>query len=271
MNALFSLLKYHALTRASILNVLLFRLNYIITIIGNMVYLIVIYYLWKAIFLYSPTETVNGMTFQDTFVYLVLSTAIFSVYEVFMIWWTGTDIRDGKIVVDLIKPANYQMYIFFTYSGNYIISFFFIFIPTFILVYFLSGGAVMIGINLLLFPLSLFLGLIINFCIDFIICTVCLYTQSTWGIGTMKEVIVLFASGAMVPLAFFPAQLINVIELLPFKSIYNTPLMFIVNRTLEIKDFYKLLLEQALWAIIFILISNIFWKISIKKITVNGG
>jgi ABC-2 type transport system permease protein len=211
------------------------------------------------------------MTFQDTFIYLVLATAIFNVYEVYMIWWTGDDIRDGRIVLDLIKPVSYQLYVFFTYSGNYIIMFFFTFIPTFILVYVLSGGAVVIGINLLFFPISLFLGLIINFCIDFIVTTVCLYSHSTWGIGIMKEVVVLFASGATIPLAFFPEHIKTIIELLPFKSIYNTPLLFIINRTLDVGDFWKMLLEQAFWVVVLIIISNLFFRISIRKITVNGG
>lgn len=271
MKPTFSLLKYRALARAGIMKALYFRMSYIVTIISNLAYLVVIYYLWKAIYASSATETVNGMTFKDTFIYLVLATAIFNVYEVAMIWWTGDDIRNGKIVLDLIKPMGYQVYTFFNYSGNYIIMFLFTFIPTFLFVYYLSGGAIVVGINIIFFLISLILGLIINFCIDFFVTTICLYTQSTWGIGVMKEVIVLFVSGATVPLAFFPTKLKTFVEYLPFKSIYNTPLMFLVNESLKINDYFKLLLEQAFWVLVLILISNAFWKSSLKKITVNGG
>jgi ABC-2 type transport system permease protein len=271
MKSTFSVLKYRSLARAGIMKTLHFRMSYIVTIISNLAYLMVIYYLWKAIYASSATESVNGMTFKDTFIYLVLATAIFNVYEVAMIWWTGDDIRNGKIVLDLIKPMIYQVYTFFNYSGNYIIMFFFTFAPTFLLVYFLSGGAIVVGINLILFLISLMLGLIINFCVDFFVTTICLYTQSTWGVSVMKEVIVLFVSGATVPLAFFPGGLKTFVEYLPFKSIYNTPLMFLVNESLNLKDYFELLLEQAFWVFVLVLISNAFWKCSIRKITVNGG
>lgn len=271
MKLALSIFKYRSLARAGIMKTLNFRMSYIVTIISNLAYLIVVYYLWKAIFASSSTPVVNGMTFQDTFIYLVLATAIFNFYEVAMIWWTGDDIRNGKIVLDLIKPMGYQIYTFFNYSGNYIIMFLFTFIPTFLLVLLLSGGAIHVGLNAVFFLISLVFGLIINFCIDFFITTLCLYTQSVWGISVMKEVIVLFVSGATVPLAFFPDRLRTVIECLPFKSIYHTPLVILIQKTLTINEYWNMLLEQAIWTILLLVLSNLFWKISLRKITVNGG
>lgn len=62
------------------------------------------------------------------------------------------------------------------------------------MVYFLTDGTIHLGVNLLFFLVSVPLALTINFCIDFFIGTVCLYTQSVWGINIMKEVIVLLLS-----------------------------------------------------------------------------
>lgn len=65
----FSLSKYLSLTKASIMEGLAFPMSFAITIIGNLSYLILIYYLWKAIYDSSPTPVVNGMTFHDTMIY----------------------------------------------------------------------------------------------------------------------------------------------------------------------------------------------------------
>lgn len=266
-----SLRKYKTLTRAGIMEALNFRASYIVAIVGNLVYLVVIYYLWKAIYASSNTEIVNGMTFQDTMIYLVLAAALSGFLEVYLIWGLGRDIQTGKIVLNIIKPMDFQIYYFFYYSGNYVMAFFTTFLPTFVLVYFLTGGAIPIGVNLLFFLVSLVFGLLINFCIDYFVATICLYTQSTWGINIMKEVIVLFVSGATVPLAFFPEPLKTIVGYLPFQAIYNTPLQFLINESLSMNDCIKMLLLQVFWVIVTISLSRLFWKKSLKIITVNGG
>jgi ABC-type uncharacterized transport system permease subunit len=263
--------KYLTLTRAGIIEALSFRVSYIVTILGNLVYLIVIYYLWKAIYASSSTDVVNGMTFTDTMIYLVLATALSSFFEVYLVWQIGRNIQSGKIILDIIKPMEFQIYTFFYVSGNYVVAFIATFLPTFILVYFLTGGAIAIGTNLVFFIVSIIMGLIINFCIDFFVATICLFTQSTWGINIMKEVIILFVSGATIPIAFFPEPLKTIVGYLPFQAIYNTPLLFLVDESLTMDKSIKMLLVQLFWVFFVILASRLFWKKSIKIMTVNGG
>lgn len=69
--------KYLTLTRAGMIEALQFKGAIFSIIIGNLVYLIMIYFLWKAIFASVDTTTVNGMTFEDTMIYLVLASALF--------------------------------------------------------------------------------------------------------------------------------------------------------------------------------------------------
>ncbi len=61
-----------------------FRLGTAVILLGNVIYLIIIYFLWKAIYASSPTDSVNGMTFNDTMIYLVLASALFSAMEMYV-------------------------------------------------------------------------------------------------------------------------------------------------------------------------------------------
>ena len=61
-----------ALTRVSIMDFMQFRLSAFVMLIGNIIYLIVIYNLWKAIYASVDNTTINGMSFNDTMIYLVL-------------------------------------------------------------------------------------------------------------------------------------------------------------------------------------------------------
>jgi len=267
----FSSKRYWALTRGGIMEGLSFRTSYFITIIGNFLYLIVIYFLWKAIYASSPSKTVGGMTFYDTLIYLVLAAALFNLMNSFLIFEMGRDIQSGKIILNLLKPMDFQVYMFFQKSGGFVISFLMTFLPTFLLVYFFTKGSIDLGVNLLYFIISIFIAMVINYCIDLFVGTIALYTHSIWGINIMKEVVVLLLSGATVPLAFFPETLRTVVNYLPFQAIYNTPLHILTDSTLVTKNYFWLLGLQLMWATIMIVFSRCFWKFSQKVITVNGG
>ena len=103
-----NLKKYFALTRAGVMDALQFRMSMFVMFIGNLLYLIVVYFLWKAIYDSSGTDVVNGMTFTDTLIYLVLATALFGFMEMYTVWQVGRDIQSGRIVLDLLKPIILQ-------------------------------------------------------------------------------------------------------------------------------------------------------------------
>ncbi|MDO5558958.1 MAG: ABC-2 family transporter protein [Oscillospiraceae bacterium] len=263
--------KYFTLTKAGIMESLHFRISSLVLLAGNLIYLVIIYFLWKAIYASAGTEEVSGMTFSDTLIYLVLASSIFTFMEMYLVWQMGRDIQTGKIVLDLIKPMHYRNFEFWSLSGNVVMSFIMTFIPTFIIIDIITHGRIHLGFNLLFFLLSVVMGIIINFNIDFFIGTVCLYTQSIWGINIMKEVIVLLLSGATIPIAFFPEPLKTIVSYLPFQSIYNAPLTILIENDMPASKLAAILLTQLFWVCAVSVISKLFWHRSLKIITVNGG
>lgn len=263
--------KYTTIIRGSIMQDLSFRASTMVRFIGNLIYLVIVYFLWKAIFDSSPTDVVNGMTFYDTLVYLVLASALTNVMNVFVVWEVGSDYQTGDISLYLAKPIEYQIYLFCQRIGRCVMNFVISFLPTFVIVYFLTKGTIVLGMNLLFFLLSVMLGTTISFCIDFLVGTICYYTQSIWGVNIMKDVVVALLSGATIPLAFFPQALRQVVNVLPFQAIYHMPLNILTNKSLGIGNYLESLGIQALWLVVMFGISKLFWKVSIKKLTVNGG
>ncbi len=263
--------KYFALTRASIITSLSFRLSTLIMIFGNLLYLLVVYFLWKAIYASAGTDTVNGMTFNDTLIYLVLATALFTFMEMYIVWEIGRNIQSGQIVLDLIKPMDYRQYVFWSYAGELITHFVFTFLPTFIVVSIVTHGAIPMSWNLLWFILSVFLAVSINNSIDYFVGGICLYTESIWGINIMKQVLVTLLSGATIPIAFFPEPFKTVVMYLPFQSIYNTPLLILLGKSGDTMETLSMIGVQAFWVVVMALISRGFWRLSIRQITVNGG
>ncbi|MDE6004143.1 MAG: ABC-2 family transporter protein [Oscillospiraceae bacterium] len=266
-----NLKKYLSLTRAGIMESLQFRLGTVVMVIGNLLYLIVVYFLWKAIYASAGTDVVNGMTFTDTLIYLVLATALFGFMEMYTVWEIGRNIQSGKIVLDLLKPMEYRRYLFWSYSGSFVTQFFFTFLPTFIIVGIVTHGAIPLGVNLLYFVISVVMAVSINYSIDFFVGTICLFTESIWGINIMKQVIVLLLSGATIPIAFFPEPLKTIVYYLPFQSIYNAPLTLLLDGDPKFETVITILGTQLIWCIVMTVLSTLFWKVSLRQITVNGG
>lgn len=249
----------------------MFSVSALVVLAGNLIYLIVVYYLWQAIYASAGTDIVNGMTFSDTLIYLVLATALHNLLEMYIVWDIGRSIQTGEITLKLLRPISYKRLIFWSNAGMIVMSFFLTFLPTFIVVSIVTNGAVPLGINLLYFVISVLMSISINFSMDFFIGTVCLYTESIWGINIMKQVIVLLLSGATIPLAFFPEPFRTIVSYLPFQAIYNAPLSILLNGNPEPKRLLTTLGTQLFWCAAMNLLTKLFWKLSVKKITVNGG
>lgn len=266
-----SIRRFWVLTKAGIMENLSYRMSHLVTVIANIVYLVIVYFLWKSIFLSSGTDIINGMSFNDTMIYLVLASALYNVMEIFLVWMIGTEIQTGTIILNMLKPMSYHKYNFFKYSGSYVLTFFVTFLPTFIFIYFFTQGYINIGVNIVLFIVSLIMSIIINFNVDMFVSTIGLYTQSIWGINIMKETIVLLFSGAIVPIAFFPDYFQKIVYFLPFQAIYNVPLTILTDKNLDMYGYCNMVGGQLIWIIIVSVISKLFWKISERIITINGG
>ena len=211
------------------------------------------------------------MTFSDTLIYLVLATALFNFMEMYLVWEIGRSIQSGKIALDLLKPMEYRKYLFWSYSGSFVTQFFFTFLPTFIVVAIVTHGTIHLGLNLLFFVVSVIMAVSINYSIDFLVGTICLYTESIWGINIMKQVIVMLLSGATIPIAFFPEPLKTIVYYLPFQSIYNAPLSVLLDGNPQTQTVLTTLGIQLFWCIAMAVLSKLFWKVSLRQITVNGG
>lgn len=263
--------RYLALTRGGILESLTFRTGLFLNLLGNLVYMLVMFFLWRAIFASTSETSVNGMTFRETLVYLTMAGAIFSTLEVYLVWKMGRSVQSGEISLFFTKPVDFYLREFFSVCGNVVVQIFMTLLPTFLIVCIFTGWTIPLGWNLPVFAAALFLSLLLNFSIDFIVGTICLYTQSFWGINMVKEVIILLLSGATVPLAFFPETFRRIASFLPFQAMYNLPLQILISRTFTWADYARALGVQLFWIIVLVIAGRLFFRQASKIITVNGG
>jgi ABC-2 type transport system permease protein len=260
---------YLPIARATLMVGLVYRFGFLFNIIGNIVYLGVAYYLWKSIYRYS--DVIRGLTFNETFLYIGVGSAVFILLKTYADWFIHHEIREGNIAIYLTKPVDYQVYNLFANLGSLLVSLVAISIPTAIMLIFVFRVNIPPGVGLLLFPISLFIAFLISFSIDYFIGLMGFYSESVWGLSTTKEIIIAVFSGALIPLQFFPDEIQKVLYWLPFQAIYHTPLMMLTRPNQGLDVFMPMMAVQLFWAIVLFFAARLFYNQAIKVLRIAGG
>jgi len=262
--------KYFVLTRKVFLTITVFRFNFLFSIISNLAYITIIYFLWSSIY-GSGAKSLNGMTFNQVFVYLAMASTIFSLFTTYVEWEMSREVIEGTIVMNFIKPVDLMLYKLFQCIGYVLLKLVTITIPTVLVILLVFKPDMPIGLNLLIFPVSIILSYLIMFNIDFLVGLICFYNESTWGMSSAKDSIVLLLSGAVIPISFFPETLKTIVNFLPFQAIYNIPLNSLISDKLGVSDYINNFIVQIFWILFLFAINRLFYRKAVKVVTVNGG
>ncbi len=260
---------YWAVLRGSYMVGMIYRFGFVFVILGNIVYMGVSYYLWRSI--YAHADTIRGLTFDETFLYVALGSAVFVLLKTFTDWFISYEIREGIIATYLIKPLDYGLYSLFGALGSVLINLTAITLPTILLLTLVFRISIPMGAGLVLFPLSLLMAFVISFCFDYFVGLLAFYTESTWGLSITKEILITVLSGALVPLQFFPDTLRTILLALPFQAIYYTPLTMVSQPAWGWETFLPMLAVQGFWVISLFLFTRWFYERAVKVLRVSGG
>jgi ABC-2 type transport system permease protein len=256
--------------KAGFMSALSYRATVLLVSVVNFAYIAVIYFLWKAIYADSG-GVINGMSFEQAFTYLAMASTIFYIYKTFVDGKISADIVSGNIIIDIVRPIDYQAKVFFSAFAAVLSRIIWAGVPVFLLVIALVGPDVFVLKNLMYFFAAFTASYVISFQFDYITGLASFYTESIWGVSMTKESVVLLLSGAVVPVAFFPDSLRPIVAWTPFHHIYNTPLTILTSKTLEQSECLGMIISQCAWIVVIYILSRLVHGVAVKQLTVNGG
>lgn len=260
---------YLAFVKCSFLSGLVWRAHFIVTLLSNLTYIVILYFLWRSI--YGSSQALNGMTFNQVFVYMTVTSSIFVLFKAWLDWDISRQIMSGVITTRLTKPLDYQFMMLADAFGMVLNNVVLITIPSLLVLFVVFRASIPLGWNVVFFCLSLPLACLVSLLIDYTVGITAFYTESLWGVSTTKEIIMLVLSGGLVPLQFFPESIRSVLVYLPFQAIYHTPASILTDTSLSITDYIPMLAIQAVWAVALLIVSRLFFAHAVKAVTVNGG
>ena len=265
---------YLPFTRAGIQAAMAYRTNFIAFFFGSIVYCLVMYYIWRAVFNASGEGMMNGFTMTDMTVFLFITALTNFLTESDGSYDVGEEVRDGNIAMRLIKPVGFHSTFLFTEMGWKLLVFAMIFAPVVVGVeiykYHAYGGFAFDISKFLLYLLSLMMSYLFSFYMNVCFGFMAFFLKNLWGFNIIKSGILRFVSGAVVPLALMPDGLRQVLEWMPFSSLCYTPVMIYMGKYSGVEIALRLAIQLS-WVIGFYLISKLILSAALSHISVQGG
>lgn len=263
---------YFTFTKNMLQRQFAYKANTIMFVLGDMMIIAVTYYLWKAIYSSSANSALNGFSYEDMIIYVLLSFLTQLLISTEVGNTISREVRNGSIASNLIKPISYEKRMFFEGIGSALYGFALVFIWGFagILMLSIRYGTFLGVLNVILYFISLVLSYIINFYYSYSMGLLTFKITNMWGVNQIMEAVTALFSGTLIPLTFFPEVVQTIFNFFPFKSIIFTPCMIFLGKL----DSISLLLslgQQLIWVVIMMIIGKKMYKALVKNLTILGG
>ncbi|MEW6231663.1 MAG: ABC-2 family transporter protein [Chloroflexota bacterium] len=261
--------KYLFIIQQSFQRALAYRASFVLGLGVPLLQVAALYYFWTAV--YAGATRPGGLSRHQMITYLCVAFAVNQLVGWGVETSIGRAIRDGSIATELLKPLDYQLYKLCEASGYMLLQGLLIALLTFALAIWLLGIAVPATlVNLMLFLLSVALGVLVAFSLSYVTGLAFFWTTNWWGLTQTKRWLVDMLSGALVPLVFFPEWLRGIALALPFQAIVHTPLTIYLGLLPEAGRL-QALLAQLFWAVALWFAARLLFAQAIKRVTVQGG
>jgi len=260
-----------------------FKINLFTSLFGGVIRLILLVSVWKAI--YIGKESMAGYSEEEILFYIVIATAMSAGGMLSAGSILGERNFTGDIIVDLIRPVSIPWCYFFISLGRFYLRFWIKVIPTLIFglilvgyVPFIDGGRIAVFVWLFLG------GAFLHFWLELCIMSFTFKTKSSFGLGILWTAATSFLAGLVVPIAYYPPALHNLILWTPFPSMVYTPISVLMgNATASsglgalYQDFFNLpvnaalLIEQISWILLTLPLALRLYRWNEKGVEAQGG
>jgi len=271
-----TLAPYLEFTRVGFVNILAFRLRYWTGIITYLINVTVYYFIWKAVYgpatqALGPGGTIAGYDLGQMITYVAVGWIIRSFYWNTIDQEMAYEVLDGKIAMELIKPISVQWMWFSRAMGESAFRLAMLTLPTAMVIVLLFPVRLPASVaHAALFTAAVLGSFFLMGAINFMIGTCAIQLKSILALIRAKYWLIELLSGLLVPVAFFPAPVREVMAWLPFQHIASTPLQIYLGK-LSLGGAALALATQWAWVAVLLWLADVWWQASMKKVTIHGG
>ena len=246
-----------------------YRFEAISSICVQFILLMINAFFWRAVF--ANRDTVQNVDLYQMLIFSVMATLLSCFFVGTVEHKLRQRIRDGSVALDYIKPVSLFKMFFAEDIGEIAVNVIQRAIPiiifsSFLIVVPLPASAV----HLFLFLLSACISLLILWFIAAIFGLLNFWLIDLGPIGSVKDHVIAFLSGSIVPIWFFPGAVQRVLAFMPFIYTYQTPIGIYIGRTAPQTAIMEIGI-QAVWCVFFYGLFTLIKSRALKNIMVQGG
>lgn len=259
-----------AFMRSEFYNLSIYRVSFWLNFVYTFLMMYSVGYVWRALYAANPDAT--GVALSQIISYAVLGVALEAVMhpgrgpQAYMM----EQIRKGTIEMDILKPIDFQFYMFAKNAGCMAVRFVFLVLPSLIAAYFLFSLQIPQITAFFGFVCSLFLALIVSFHLNFMLGLLGMVTMNIQNINWGYNAVLRFFSGQMVPLWIFPGVLGVISSFLPFRCIYAITMSIYIGNCGGMGMLEGLGI-QILWALVLGIASRMLMRYVFGRVMIQGG
>ena len=264
---------YAALFRIRVVNSIQYRMAALAGVITQFAWGFMLILAFMAF--YESDPAAFPMTMQQTVSYIWMQQAFIFIFFLWM--FDGTifaSIEDGHISYDLVRPMDLYNRWFTTTLANRIAGAALRCVPVLLVGFILPAPFGIVPPTSLAqagaFVLSMFLTIAVVVSVGMLIYISAFFTISSQGTRIMAAVIGDFLAGGTIPIPFFPDTFRRIVELSPFGSMQNTPLL-IFSGNLTGAAIYRGIGMQIFWAVVLIVVGRLWMRRALARVIAQGG
>lgn len=244
-----------------------YRLNFVMWRLRNVLRLIVVYFLWLAIF--SVRSEVFGYDQTKLLTYVLASSVVAGIVFSTKTQDIGGEINQGDLSNLLLKPMGVFNYWIARDIGDKLLNIGFSIIEVFLLVLILRPPLFFqTDLYILFFVLiSLLFSIALYFLISILLSFFGFWTPDVWGPRFLFFIILEFFAGGLFPLDMLPALIYRILELSPFSYLLFFPIKIYLGQ-LGMFDIFKGLAISVFWIFLLYIIVKKVW---LRGLTIYGA
>lgn len=221
--------------------------------------------------LFAERAEVGGLTLADTITYAIVAQSLLMAMSAFGNRELSDAIVKGDIAVDLARPVDFYLYWASLDLGRAVYYLIFRGIPTFAL------GALFFGVKwppsggvFLLFLATVALGMVVSFAFRFITSCLAFWTTDARGLLYLTNTVIMFFSGFIVPLNFFPPPLQAVANALPFRALAQLPINVYLGKVAP-AALIPTVINEFIWLVALVILGRLLLTRMVRRVTLAGG
>jgi ABC-2 type transport system permease protein len=265
--------KYYKIFRASLVERMTYRGDFLFGTILRFLPMVTTILLWQAIYTGSGQSQLAGFRYREMIAYLLLThiSRMFSSMPN-LAGGIARDIREGTLKRYLIQPVDMIGYLLsyrIAHKVTYILT---SFVPYALLFFicrsFFDGFPG--PLTLLAYAASLVLSFLVGFFFEASVGMVGFWFLEVTSLLYIVMTLNFFVSGQMLPLDLLPAPWSGLLKALPFQYMAYFPAVIFLGKVRGMELVYGLLAE-SLWAVFFIALARGLYRLGLRRYSAFGG